>query len=327
MNDVQKLPKIELHVHLDGSVRPEFIAQQLGISREEAAGRMSVPLTCNNLCDYLTCFDLPLREMQTKEALSTVSKQLAEDLLEDGVCYAEIRFAPMKHVRGGLSLEEVIDAVLVGLKEQSLESNLILCLMRDASFDENLKVVNLAASYLNKGVVALDLAGDEAHYDTAQFEVLFLEAKRRSIPFTIHAGEASGWESVMTALSFGAKRIGHGIRSLENKDLLETLKNNRILLEVCPTSNVQTKVVDSYQVHPIRTLYSFGIPVSINTDNRTVSGITLTKEYQFLQQVFHFTKEDFLKMNLDAIEYSFLAPEKKQKLKDFVRNAYSHNKN
>lgn len=186
--------------------------------------------------------------------------------------------------------------------------------MRGDSFDNNLKVVTLALKYLGKGVCALDLAGAEGIYPTSDYKELFMIAKDNNIPFTIHAGEAAGSESIREALSFGAKRIGHGIRCIEDKALIEELKEKNILLEICPTSNVQTKVVNNYERHPIYELYKKGVLVSVNTDNRTVSNITLTDEYQKLLDCFSFTLEDLKMMNIYAINGAFISEKEKKEL-------------
>jgi len=174
--------------------------------------------------------------------------------------------------------------------------------------------VKLAKKYLNKGVCAIDLAGAEGLYETKNFEKLFEVAKDYNIPFTIHAGEADGIKSIESALSFGTKRIGHGIRIIEDESVLEILKEKHIPLEICPTSNVQTNVVSAYQEHPIKSLFDRGVIVTVNTDNRTVSNISLTDEYLKLINNFNFSLDDIKKMNIDAIKHSFLDNTQKEKL-------------
>ena len=228
------------------------------------------------------------------------------NLKEDNVIYAEIRFAPMKHTKEGLTPDEVIESVLNGLKQVDIKTNLILCLMRGDSFGDNLTVVNVALKYLGSGVCGLDLAGDESAYKTSDYKEFFEIAKDNDIPFTIHAGEASGIDSINEAINLGAKRIGHGIRCLEDKDTLKRIIDEEIVLEVCPTSNVHTGAVLKYEKHPIYNLYKKGVLVTINTDNRTVSDITLAKEYSNLIETFGILKDDFINMNKIAIKNSFL---------------------
>lgn len=308
---LKNFPKIELHVHLDGSVRLETV-RELSIENVNQDD-IAVPNKCKDLNEYLTKFSLPISVMQTKENLKRISKELAEDLKQDGVIYAEIRFAPTNHIQN-LTLEEVIESVLNGLKSVSIKTNLILCLMRNSSFEENKKIVNLAYKYLKKGVCAIDLAGAEGIYKTKNFEELFTMAKNLNIPFTIHAGEADGIESIESAIKFGAKRIGHGIRCIESDETINLIKQKNIVLEICPTSNVQTNVVSEFKNHPIKYLYDNNVLVTINTDNRRVSNITLTEEYEKLIKTFGFTYEDIKKMNMWAIQNSFLSSKEKELL-------------
>lgn len=186
--------------------------------------------------------------------------------------------------------------------------------MRNHDYETNLNVINLAEKYLNKGVCAIDLAGDEIKYDINNFQKLFKTAKEKHIPFTIHAGETSSSTAVITAINYGAKRIGHGIKVVNDKQAKELIRQKDILLEVCPTSNVQTNVIDTYSHHPILNFYKKNIPVSINTDNRTVSNITLTEEYIKLYKNFNFTLNDFKQMNIMAINHAFITKEEKEDL-------------
>lgn len=309
MNDI---PKVELHVHLDGSVRPETVSEILNMNLEEVKENMIAPITCKDLNDYLTKFDLPVLAMQTSSDLERIAYELTEDLKKDNVIYAEVRFAPLKHTKNGLTKEEVIESILKGLKKGDIPTKLILCCMRNDSIEENLKVIDLALKY--KGdVVAVDLAGAEALYKTSSFKTLFEVCNEKSIPFTIHAGEADGYDSIKSAIDFGAKRLGHGVLSIDYPELLEEIKENNILLEVCPTSNIQTNIYKTINEHPISELFKKGVSVCINTDNRTVSNVTLSEEYNSLKEKFSYL--DFCKMNLDAIEHSFLNIEEKKILK------------
>ena len=232
---------------------------------------------------------------------------------DENVIYAEIRFAPIKHIEN-LTLEEVVEAVTQGLKNEDVKTNLILCMMRDSSYEENLKIVELAKKYLNKGVVGLDLAGAEALYKTKTFEQLFKKASKEKIPFTIHAGEADGPSSINDAISFKASRIGHGIRAIEDEKTIKKIITENILLEICPTSNVQTNAVKDYENHPIKKLLDLGCKVSINTDNRTVSNVTLTKEYELLNKYLNFSLDEIIKINLETIKHTFLSEKEKQEL-------------
>ncbi len=314
IEEIQNMPKIELHLHLDGSVNLDLASKLSNLPLETIKEKMVAKDKCQNLTEYLTKFDFPISLMQTKENLIKIAKTLIQDLENDNVIYAEIRFAPMQHINKGLSLDEIILAILEGLKSEKVKTNLILCLMRNHDYETNLNVINLAEKYLNKGVCAIDLAGDEIKYDINNFQKLFKTAKEKHIPFTIHAGETSSSTAVITAINYGAKRIGHGIKVVNDKQAKELIRQKDILLEVCPTSNVQTNVIDTYSHHPILNFYKKNIPVSINTDNRTVSNITLTEEYIKLYKNFNFTLNDFKQMNIMAINHAFITKEEKEDL-------------
>ena len=292
------MKKVELHLHLDGSIRPSTISEILNINLEEAKKLSTIETKCASLKEYLTKFDIPLKIMQTKENLERVAFELAQDLQKDDVIYAEIRFAPNKHLKSGLTLDEVVTAILKGLSQVPIKTNLILCMMRGDSYEQNLKVIKLAKKYLNHGVVAIDLAGSEASYPVNLYQELFEIAQKENIPFTIHAGEADEPLSVINAINLGAKRIGHGVRAIESEKALKLIKEKNITLEVCPKSNLDTNMYEK--------LNDMGLLVTINTDNRTVSNTNLTKSYQDLQEVFSFTKQDFLKMNENALQSAFL---------------------
>lgn len=314
MNHLKELPKVELHLHLDGSIKPESAAQILNRNPKEIKEEMIAPVDCPDLNDYLTKFAIPEEVLQTKENLERVAEEVAKNLKEENVIYAEIRFAPMKHLKEGLTKEEVLESVIKGLAKVDIKTSIILCMMRGASYEENKEVIALAKEYLKKGVCAIDLAGAEALFKTEEYRSLFALAKKEGIPFTIHAGEADGKESITSALSFGAKRLGHGVRITEDKELIAKIKKENILLEICPTSNLQTGIFKSYQDHPIKDFYNQFIPVSINTDNRTVSNTTLTKEYQHLMEYLNMTIEDIININKTTILHAFLTKEEKEEL-------------
>lgn len=314
MIDYKQIPKVELHVHLDGSVRPETAAEILKRDYNEVKYEMIAKNKCIDLNDYLTKFSTPVEAMQTKESLSKVAYELATDLKNDNVIYAEIRFAPLKHLEKGLNKYEVIESVLEGIARVDIKINLILCMMRGASLEENMEVIDLAKHFYKKGVCAVDLAGAEAIYPTSDYKDLFIYANKLGIPYTIHAGEADGYDSIKAAISFGAKRIGHGVQILEHEDLIKEVKEKDILLEVCPTSNVQTNISNSYKELPIKKIYDKGVVISINTDNRTVSNTNLYKEYINIVNNLDFNVDDIIKMNKDALKHAFLEETEKQEL-------------
>lgn len=311
--DIKRLKKVELHVHLDGSLNVDTVANILGIDKNSAKEKLVVNSNCKSLNDYLELFDIPNNIMQKKEVLTLVSQELVASFIEDNVIYAEVRFAPNKHTKE-LSLDEVVESVLEGLKNEHIKVNLILCMMRGDSYCDNKNIIDLAFKYRHSGVVGIDLAGAEALYKTSEYESLFEYASSKKINFTIHAGEADGISSIYSAISMGTKRLGHGVRAIESAECINTLKEKDILLEVCPTSNLDTGVCLNIKEHPIKKLFDRGVSISINTDNRTVSNVTLNSEYELLYKTFNFTENDFNNMNINAIKHAFISDEEKLEL-------------
>lgn len=311
---------IELHLHLDGSLRPETVwelAKEQNIKLpantvDEVRDQMQVPEDCRTLEEYLTRFDLPLLVLQTREALERAAFELTEDLAKEGVTYAEIRFAPQLSIKGGMTQEQAVEAAIEGVKrgmEQypSICVGLILCCMRGEDNEEwNLQTVEAAKKYLGDVVCAVDIAGAESLYPTERFAPVFEKVREYGLPSTIHAGEAAGPESMKTALAFGAKRIGHGVAAVEDPKLVRRLIEEQITLEVCVTSNYQTKVVPSIEAHPIRRLFNAGVRVTVNSDNRTVSNTNVRKELDILRNVFGFKEQEIEKMEEYAWEARFL---------------------
>lgn len=315
------MPKIELHLHLDGSLRPRTamdlaegagICPGRGLSFWENALRAPEP--CRDLNDYLTRFDLPLRCLQTEHALRRAARELAQDLSRENVIYAEIRFAPQLHTKGGLSQRDAAHAAAAGLKEAGAPFGLILCCMRGAGEAPNRETIETAAALLGSGVCGVDLAGAEALYPTQEYAPLFRYARELGLPVTIHAGEAAGPESIRAALGMGACRIGHGIRAVEDPSLVERLRETGVLLECCPLSNVQTRAAPSLREHPFRRLYQSGVALSISTDNRTVSSTCLLKEYEALEAAFSLPAEVFLRCNQNAARAAFLPQARRDEL-------------
>lgn len=311
--DIKKLKKVELHVHLDGSLNINTLSDIMNAETQEIKDKLVADEKCEDLNDYLRMFDIPIKVMQTKENLTRVSKDLIESFISDNVIYAEVRFAPNKHTTV-LSLDEVINSVLDGISSDKVIVKLILCMMRGDDYLDNKRIIDIAYKYKDKGVVGIDLAGAEGLYKTTDYIPLFEYATSLGIPFTIHAGEADGVESINAAINAGTTRIGHGVRAIEREECINTLKNKNILLEVCPTSNIQTGIAPSIELHPIKELYDRGVKVSINTDNRTVSNVSLNDEYEALSKAFNFTEKDFTDMNIEAIKHSFISDDLKQKL-------------
>ncbi|MBO8462789.1 MAG: adenosine deaminase, partial [Firmicutes bacterium] len=307
---------IELHLHLDGALRPKTVwelaqLQQVNLpsrSIEETKEMMEVPENCKTLSEYLERFDLPLLVLQQEEAIERVAYELVEDLVKLSVEYAEIRFAPQLSTKKGLSQEQVVEAAIRGVQRgmkeyPSIRVGLILCCMRgDDLVYENMETIEVAHKYLGDVVCAVDLAGAESLFATDLFEDVFTKASMYKIPMTIHAGEADGPESIWKALSYGTKRIGHGIAAIQDPKLIEKLIEDQVTLEICVTSNVHTKVVESLEAHPVRKLFDAGVRVTINSDNMTVSDTNIWKEKEIVKQAFHFTEEEWKQMEQYAKE-------------------------
>ena len=336
MNDLPMTPAalnalrcyIDLHLHLDGSLSlasVRHLAEMQGIeipeSDDEVRKLLSVSADCRDLNEYLEKFAFPGMLLQTREGLRESVRALAEELKAKGHIYAEIRFAPQKHCEKGLRQSEAVAAALEGLALTDFPAQLILCCMRgDDNHAENLETVEVAAQYLGKGVCAVDLAGAEALFPTAGFEDVFALAKKLGVPATIHAGEADGAESVRTALRFGARRIGHGIRSVEEAELMKLLAETGVPLETCPTSNLNTVVVSDIRDYPFRKLLDAGVKLTVNTDNRSVSATDIRREFILLAETFRLTASEVKALLMNAAEASF-APESlrnalKQKIED-----------
>ena len=277
---------VELHLHLDGSLRPETVwelAKEQGVelpakSAEEVKYKMEVPEDCKTLEEYLERFDLPLLVLQRVDAIERVTFELVEDLANEGVDYAEIRFAPQLSVNGGLTQDEVL----------------------------NMQTVETAKKYLGDVVCAVDIAGAEGLFPTENFAPVFAKVRGYGLPMTIHAGEAAGPDSMKTALSFGTKRIGHGVAAIDDPELIKRLIDENVTLEVCVTSNYHTKVVPALNMHPIHKLLEAGVHVTVNSDNRTCSRTTLQKEKDVLKEELGFTDEEIEKMQEYAWEARFL---------------------
>lgn len=318
-------PYIDLHLHLDGAITVEIARKLAAIQSisiestdEELEKRLTVPEDCTSLNDFLKCFDLPLSLMQTAEGISEAVSLVAENIRKQGVIYAEIRFAPQLHTKQGLSQEEVIAAALEGLKKTELKANFILCCMRGSGNEaENDLTVSLAKKYLveDGGVVAIDLAGAEALFPTKNYKELFEKARKEKIPFTIHAGEADGADSVRCAIEYGARRIGHGVRAKEDASLLRLAKEKQIFFEMCPTSNILTHAIENIREFPLFEYMEYGIPVTLNTDDMAIEGITLSEEYDRMEQVFGMSEEQ-RRILLDyAVDAAFTTEEVRNDLK------------
>jgi adenosine deaminase len=289
---VHKLPKTDLHVHLDGSVRIDTL---IDLARENKIKLPSMDpdklhelIVCGDhtvsLEDYLRGFPIVNLVLQTKDGLTRAAYELAEDAARENVRYMEVRYSPILHTNEGLRLTEISQAVIDGLRmaerEFNIKTGVIICGMRDMDPTTSVKLAELAIAYKNKGVVGFDLAGGEFNNPAKEHKEAFDLALRNNLNITVHAGEAYGPESIHQALHYcGTHRIGHGTRLVEDGDLLNYVNDHRIPLEICIKSNFHTKAVPDIRSHPIDFYIAYGLRVTINTDNRTISDTTVTDEY------------------------------------------------
>ncbi len=322
---IRKLPKTDLHVHLDGSVRLSTIldlAEQYHVelpADDEAglAAAIHMGQNCKDLADYLTAFDVTLSVLQDAEALYRVAYELAEDAGQENVRLMEVRYAPILHTQKGLPLTVIVESVLEGLRDArrdyDIECNIIVCGIRHIEPEQSLRLAELAVAYKNKGVVGFDLAGAEYDYPARSHREAFYLVRNNNVNSTIHAGEAYGPRSVHEAIHVcGAHRIGHGVRLREDGDLLNYVTDHRIPLEVCLSSNVQTRAVEDFRSHPLKFYYDFGLRVTINTDNRLVTDTTMTAEYVKAVETFGFDAQQVKQLVINGFKSAFLPFHKRQ---------------
>lgn len=368
--DLKSLPKVSLHDHLDGGLRPATI-----IELAEAVGH-TLPSTdpvalgqwfresadSGSLVRYLETFDHTIAVMQTKEGLARVAKEFVEDLADDGVVYGEIRWAPEQHLQKGLTLDEVVDAVQEGLDagvdavEESgrqIQVGQLITAMRHT--DRGQEIAELAVRHRYNGAVGFDIAGAEDGFLPSRFKDAFTYLAEHNFPATVHAGEAAGLDSIQSALVDGrALRLGHGVRIAEDitvefedaegeeadDDAEDTVgmvtlgevagwvRDRGIALEICPSSNLQTGAIANFgegiENHPLDMLYQLGFNVTINTDNRLMSGVTLTDEFELLVETFDYDLDDLLELTLNAAESSFLPLDEKEALVEYINDAYAN---
>lgn len=322
---------IDLHLHLDGSISPKTARllaemQDIDIPADDAELQklLSVDASCRDLNTYLEKFAFPCKLLQSKEGLTTAVACLLGELEAQGVLYAEIRFAPQKSTACGLTQAKAVQAAIDGMKTSNIRANLILCCMRgDDNRSENVETLRVAKQFLGKGVCAVDLAGAEALFPTEDYADLFALARSLKLPYTIHAGEAAGAESVAMALELGASRIGHGVRAVEDACVLQALAAKKIPLELCPTSNLNTAVFDSLADFPLLKLMEAGVRVTVNTDNLTVSATTLRDEFAKLTETFALTTGQQRELLLNAAEASFADADTKMMLISRITEAFS----
>jgi adenosine deaminase len=309
---MSQLPKVELHLHLDCSLSFAAVSRlDSSISRQEFEAEFIAPPRCASLADFLTRAPRGFQLMQTRDALRLATQDLFEQLQADRVIYVEVRFAPLLHLARGLSPEAVVAAVDRATEEcirgTGIEARLILCTLRHFSRQQSMETAQLVEQFRGSRVVALDIAGDEAGYPIDAHVAAFQFAIDRGLYRTAHAGEAAGPASVWETLrAFEPSRIGHGVRSAEDPELVAHLTAKQIHLEVCPSSNVQTRASTDWRDHPVDKLFRAGVPLGINTDTRTITNVTLTEEYARLREHFGWSSTEFLACNRAALNAAFV---------------------
>ena len=329
---IRRAPKVLLHDHLDGGLRPQTIidlapeGHVLPASDAESLGRwFEESASSGSLERYLETFDHTVAVMQTAEALRRVARECVEDLAEDGVVYAEVRYAPEQHVSGGLSLEQVVEAVRDGFAEGEERARAagtpivvrqLLTAMRHQARSQ--EIAELVVRYRDQGVLGFDIAGAEAGYPPTRHLAAFEYLQRENAHFTIHAGEAFGLPSIWQALQWcGADRLGHGVRIIDDIDVREDgsvhlgrlasyVRDKRIPLEMCPSSNIQTGAAVSIAEHPIGLLTDLRFRVTVNTDNRLMSGTSMSREMALLVDAFGYTMADLRWFTINAMKSAFL---------------------
>jgi adenosine deaminase len=315
---IRRMPKPELHVHLDGSLRPATLVE---LAREQKVRLPTSDLNeltrylhvedARNLMDYLARFEVTLSVLQVPEALERVAYELVQDGAADGVRYMEIRYSPILCTKKGMPLTEAVEAPLRGMrraeKDFGVKTGLIICGIRNMSPATSMDLANLTVAFKGRGVVAFDLAGAEYNYPAKKHREAFYTVVNANVAATIHAGEAYGPESIAQALHYcHADRIGHGTRLFEDPDLERYVNDRRVPLEVCVTCNVQTHAVPSVEKHPVRRYFDLGIVVCLNTDNRLMSATTVTDEYWLAHAKLGFSREEIERMILYGFESAFL---------------------
>lgn len=327
---IHAAPKTELHVHLDGSLRPATILElatehgvELPATDPEALAEYLFVRDATNLEDYLARFEVTLSVMQHASALERTAWELCEDAAAENIRYMEIRYSPILHTRGGLPLPETVEAPLRGMRRAEeafgIRSRLIVCGIRNMDPDISRDLADLTIGYKDRGVVAFDLAGAEYNYPAKKHKNAFYMVRNANIGATIHAGEAYGAESIHQAIHYcGAQRIGHGTRLFEDPDLMTYVNDFRIPLEICLTSNVQTRAVESFESHPVRQYFDEGLVVSLHTDNRLMSRTTVTEEYLRAWKHLGFGLPEISRMIQNGFESAFLHHAEKMTLLEDV---------
>ncbi len=316
---IHDLPKIDLHCHLDGSLRLETILDlaekdQVELpTKDPKKLRKKVSVGNHNitLSRYIKMFDITLSVLQTPAALTRAAYELAEDAYRENTLYLEVRYSPILHTKRGMTPMQSVDAILTGLKQAEdnfkIKTGLIICGIRSISPEVSYQLAELAVAYKNRGVVGYDLAGVEENFPAKDHREAFYLILNNNINTTIHAGEDYGPESVHQAVHYcGAHRIGHGVHLKQDGDLLNYINDHRIAMEICLTSNIHTGSVPSFAKHPFKFYYDYGLRVTLNTDNRLISNTSLTKEYMLAHKHYNLHIMDFKEIIINGFKSAFL---------------------
>ena len=326
MSKYNKIPKVELHLHLDCSLSFDVVNRiNPLIEIDEYRSSFQAKPNSSSLNDYINCADRAIELMQTRENLELVVEDLFKQLKKENVIYAEIRFAPLLHCSQNLDENKVVEIICNKAKIESEKNDinygLILCTLRHYSKKQSLKTVRLVNQYKNNGVVGFDIAADEAGYPLDNHIEAFNYAKSNGLNITAHAGEAKGPESIWESIKkLHTKRIGHGVRCVEDLELVSYLSKNDYHLEISLTSNIKTRTYKTFEEHPLNKIYNSSISISLNTDGRTISNTDLSLEYKIAEEKFGWTIDKIKKCNLEAIKHSFTSSSNKSKLIEKIIN-------
>ena len=327
-----RLPKVDLHCHLDGSIRPQTMWDILQAEKanpfkdlEELKANVSVPLDCSGLVEYLKCFDYVLAHLQKPEYIRRIAYELGQDAAAENVRRLELRFSPILHTAKGATAEDITEAAIEGARESSRDNNIsigvIVCCIREKPPELSTKVAEIAAAFKERGVAGMDLAGDEKNFLSGIHGEAFRIAHENDVNITVHAGEVTGPETIKYAIEvLGARRIGHGLNLRKDPSIMEEVRQKKIPLEMCLTSNVHTKAVDSFENHPLKFYLDNGIRVTMNTDNRLMSNTDMTTEFRRANRYLKIELDDFRKIILNGVEAAFLNKDGKDKLRTTIES-------
>lgn len=325
---IKILPKAELHCHLDGSISLATL-KKLAIKENvpiETIDKVVAPKKCYDLKEYLESFDIVLPLLQTEENLTLASYDLVEQVGKENVCYIEIRFAPLLHQQKGLSIEQIIRAVTKGIfeaqKKYDVHVNLLISAMRHHTEQDNIALINSIKEINSDLVVGFDFAGDEKIGANEEIKDVTSLAIQSGLNLTLHSGECGCVQNVIEAVQLGATRIGHGVAIKDSEEAIDYCIENDVLLELCPTSNIQTNAIEDWADYPLRLFLDKGVKCSINTDNRTVSQTTLSQEYELLLEHCQLTFSEMKQLNVNAINASFATPLLKEQLLQRLNRDY-----